>query len=130
MPLGAEDVQATDFDHFVVVGISINSVAREDLVPLRGRHLEFSALVIEQGCVSVGRTWRMFGQSLRKPSLYRFLLGHELRIAAQQNVCTAAGHIRSDCDPALAPGLSNDFRFALMKLGIQDDVILEPFFLQ
>ena len=47
------------------------------------------------------------------------LLGHELRIAAQQNVGAAAGHVGGNRDRALAAGLRDDERFALVILGVQ-----------
>ena len=61
-------------------------------------------------------------QLLRDSLLHQFLLGHELRIAAQQDVGTAAGHVGRDRDHALASGLGDDLGFALVKLGVQHDV--------
>ena len=46
----------------------------------------------------------------------------ELRIAAQQNVRSAAGHVGCDRDGALSSGLGDDFRFLVVVLGVQDDV--------
>src|SRR5690349_17189233 len=47
------------------------------------------------------------------------LLGHELRISAQQNIGTAAGHIGGYRHDALAACLSDKERLALMILGVQ-----------
>ncbi len=44
---------------------------------------------------------------------------HRFGIAAKQNVRAAAGHVRGNRDRALAPGLRDDFRFALVLLGVQ-----------
>ena len=61
--------------------------------------------------------------------LHAFLLGHELGIAAEQNVGAAAGHVSGDGDHAFASGLGDDFGFALVVLGIQHHV-LDALFLQ
>src|SRR2546428_10349548 len=53
-------------------------------------------------------------------TLFRSLiLGHELGIAAQQNVGAAAGHIGGNGDRFLAPGLRHDGGFTLMVFGVQ-----------
>ena len=57
------------------------------------------------------------------------LLGHELGIAAEQNVGAAAGHVGGDGDRALASGLRHDERFALVILGVQH-LVLDAHFLQ
>ena len=53
--------------------------------------------------------------------------GHEFRIAAEQNVGAAAGHVGGDGDHALAAGLSDDLGFLLVELGVEHDV-RTPFF--
>ena len=62
-------------------------------------------------------------QRLRNAFLQALLLGHELGIAAQQNVGAAAGHVGGDGDRALASGLRDDLGFLLVILGVQDDVL-------
>ena len=47
------------------------------------------------------------------------LARHEFRIAAQQNIGTAAGHVGGNGNRALAARLRHDVRFALVILGVQ-----------
>ena len=56
------------------------------------------------------------------PFFTQLLLGHELGIAAQQNVGAAAGHVGGDGDHAQASGLGDDLGFPLVELGVQHDV--------
>ena len=51
--------------------------------------------------------------------LQALFLGHELGVAAEQDVGTAAGHVGGDGDRALAAGLRDDVGFALVVLGVQ-----------
>ena len=53
------------------------------------------------------------------PAFFRRSSRHELGIAAEQNVGTAAGHVGGDRDRALAAGLRHDVGFALVILGVQ-----------
>ena len=46
--------------------------------------------------------------------------GHELGVAAQDDVGAAAGHVGRDRHAALAPGLGHDLGLALVILGVQD----------
>ena len=55
--------------------------------------------------------------------LAKRFLGHELGVAAEQNVGTAAGHVGGDRDHALAAGLGDDECFALVILGVQNLVL-------
>jgi hypothetical protein len=50
------------------------------------------------------------------------LARHEIRIAAQQNVGTATGHVGSDRYGAFAACLGHDLSFALVILGVEDVV--------
>ena len=61
--------------------------------------------------------------------LLQKLARHEVRIAAQQNVGTATGHVRGDRDRTLSSGLRNDFSFALVILRVQH-VVRDFFFHQ
>ena len=45
------------------------------------------------------------------------------RVAAEQDVRAAAGHVRGDRDRAGAPGLGDDRRFLLVELGVEDLVL-------
>ena len=53
------------------------------------------------------------------PCFRQDIARHGLRVAAQQNVGTAAGHVGGDRDCALAAGLRDNVRFALVVLGVQ-----------
>ena len=46
-------------------------------------------------------------------------LGHELGVAAQQDVGAAAGHVGGNRDHAFAAGLRHDVSLALVLLGVQ-----------
>ena len=50
------------------------------------------------------------------------LPGHELGVAAEQNVGAAAGHVGGDGDHAETAGLGDDLGFLLVELGVEDDV--------
>ena len=130
---GAENVQAADGGDFVVFFVGLDLVAIEDFGPLIGGDDVFVAGVIPDralGFVDVDLNLALGGaQRLRDSLLHALLLGHEFRIAAEQNVGTAAGHVGGDRDHAFASGLGDDFGFALVILGIQHDV-LDAFFLQ
>ena len=47
------------------------------------------------------------------------LARHRLRITAEQNVCSAASHVRRNGHRAFAARLRDDLRFALVLLGVQ-----------
>ncbi len=50
------------------------------------------------------------------------LAGHELGVAAEQDVGAAAGHVGGDGDHAETAGLGDDLGFLLVELGVEDDV--------
>src|SRR5258707_538278 len=127
LAFGAQDVQAADASNFVVVARGVGFIAGKNLTPLIGGHGVLVAGVIPErtiGVVHVGAHLALRGaQRLGNSLLHTFLLRHEFRIAAKKNVGTAAGHVGGDSDHAFASGLRNDFSFALVILGIQDDVL-------
>src|ERR1035438_6997535 len=106
--------------------VGVGFVARKDFVPLVGWNRVFGSGVIPGGAVGIvddvfdfslgGADW------LRDSLLHTFLLGHEFGIAAEQNVGTTASHVGGDSDHALASGLGNDFRLALVILGVEHNV--------
>ena len=49
--------------------------------------------------------------------------GHELGVAAEQDVGAAAGHVGGDRDRAEAAGLGDDLGLVLVVLGVQHDVL-------
>ena len=89
-------------------------IAREDCVPLG----------------ALGRSHRGGLQRVRiLVLLLQMLLGEKLRIAAQQNVGAAAGHVGGNRDRAFASGLRDDEGLALVILGVQD-LVLDAHLLQ
>src|SRR6185312_2965148 len=91
--LGAQDVQAAEGEH---------------LVPLLGAGL--------------GVARERFQVRLRLGLRVRLGAGEPFRVAAEDDVGAAAGHVGGDGDGALAPGLGHDRRLALVVLGVEHDV--------
>ncbi len=48
--------------------------------------------------------------------------GHEVGVAAEEDVGAATGHVGGDGDHAEATGLGDDLGFFLVELGVEDDV--------
>ena len=100
-------------------------------LPLFLRHLENFPFVLEQhhraatgcGCVcpllSAPITARRRAHTASPFVLQEMLARHRFRIAAQQNVRAAAGHVRRHGHRAFASRLRDDSRFALVLLGVQ-----------
>src|SRR5271155_117773 len=131
---GAQNVQAADGGDLVVLFISLRFVAAECFGPLVSRDGVFIAVVVENRNRAVFlRTLNLalsHAQLLGDSFLHHLLLGHEFGIATEQNVGTAARHVGSDGDHALAAGLGHKFSFALVEFGVQYNVLLEAFLLQ
>ena len=107
--------------------VGLDFEAAEDLVPLVAAHAVELVVVREVIEVLVGHVLGLFGgQALGQLVLQAGVLGHELGVAAQQNVGAAAGHVGGDRDRALAAGLRHDGRLALVILGVQDLVLARP----
>ena len=53
----------------------------------------------------------------------QLLPDHRFGIAAENNVSPATGHVRGNCHGVETAGLSNDFGFALVMLGVQHLVL-------
>ena len=104
MALGADDVQAAEGNHFLVIFVGLRFVLLKNLIPL-------------------GALRRSNGADLELIGILALLaegfLGHELGVAAEQNIGTAAGHIGGDGDRALASGLGDDERFTAVIFGVQ-----------
>src|SRR5216684_6820554 len=98
-----------------MLAVGLLLVAREDLVPLLVGDYVFVACVIPNrafGLVYIHLNFALSrAQKLSSSLLHAFLLGHELRIAAEKNVGSATRHVGSDCDHALAASLCDDFSF-------------------
>src|SRR5262249_16113888 len=134
VPFGAENMQATESHDFVVFSLALASEIVVDRLPLILRDLKDFALMLEEdhgnvchsysGGIGVfrfcaddrGSLGVRHGQAIFEKMLAR----HEFRIAAQENVGTAAGHVGGDGDGAFAAGLSHDAGFAFVLLCVQD----------
>ncbi len=90
--LGAEDVQAAGLEHLLALG-------------LRTVRRYFASAA-----------WNFGSTGSLVPACGR---RHELGIAAEHDIGAAAGHVGRNRDCAEAAGLGDDFRFALMVLGVQ-----------
>ena len=132
MTLGAEDMQTSNRSNFVMLFICVFLVAIENFGPLIGWNYIFVSRVVPDralGFVNIDLNLSLRSTKLLSNSLlHAFLLSHELRIAAKQDVSTAAGHVGGDRDHILASRLGHDFRFALVVFGIEHHV-LDIFFL-
>ena len=123
--LGAEDEEAAGVDDLIVLGFDGIGVHLEGLSPFRLGDFELLALVVE--AQEAGGRHGIDGslghaEGARAALLHQLLAGHELGIAAEQNVGAAAGHVGGDGDHAEAAGLGHDFGFALMELGVEHHV--------
>ena len=99
MTFSAEDVQTAERNNFLVLGLDDAFGLQEFLLPLRFvRFVRIDFLLFQE------------------------LARHEVRIAAEQNVRAAAGHVRRDRHHALAAGLRDDFGFAFVILRVQNVV--------
>jgi hypothetical protein len=101
MALGAEDVQAPEGDHFIVLRAALLHELVVDGFPLFRGNLKNLAFLLEQhhvgrraalGAVSANHGGR---RSVGNRELFveAFLAGHRFRVSAQQDVGAAAGHV-------------------------------------
>ena len=100
MPLGADDVEPAGLDDPVVILVADRLRLGERLVVRRR--------------VDLGR--------VQTPPM-EDLAGEPGRVAAEQDVGPAAGHVRGDRDRAGPPGLGHDRRLLLVELGVEDLVL-------
>ena len=114
--LRADDVQAADGDHAVVLGVRLLlEIGIELLIDhARGEHL-FADVLVEAG----GLVDHVVLVSL----LLHRAAGEEFRVAAQQDVRAAPGHVRGDRHRAVVTGLRNDLRLAGVVFRVQHDVL-------
>ena len=97
MALGADDVQAAGFDDLLVVG--------------RGDALRFLERLVIGGRIDFGRVEPLTMEDLGRQTG---------RVAAEEDVHAAPGHVRGDRHGARAAGLGDDARLLLVELGIED----------
>ena len=145
--LGAKDMQAAHGYHFVVLCLALRGELIVNGLPLFQRHLENFAFDAgrapwpdccrhwQASCearrlrsVSLRgrlRTWSSAnhgtGRSVGHGELVlqAIIARHGFGIAAEQNVGAAAGHVRRNRYGAFASRLRDNFRFALVLLGVQ-----------
>ncbi len=99
--LRADDIEPAEVEHLLVVGLPL--VARLLHAPL------------ELGLELIGSFLEAFGDQLRAELV--------LLVAAEDDVDTAAGHVRRDRDGALTARLRDDLRLALVLLRVEDVVL-------
>ncbi len=131
MPLGAQNVQTSERHYFVVLRFALIRELLVKRVPLVLRDLEDLAFVLKENhlhCrsrrfipVRAVRADHRRRRRIRNRQLVfkEVFAGHRFRIAAQQNVRAAAGHVRRHSHGAFASRLRHDARFALVLLGVQ-----------
>ena len=79
--------------------------------------------------LDVGRgCFELFGGE-RHAFFHHLLASHKFGIATQQNICTAAGHVRGNCYLVEPSGLRHNLCFFFVELGVQHHV-LHVFLLQ
>ena len=106
----------------LVVGLALE--VRKDADPVRASQTEEAVHVEEvDELLIVDELLLAAGQPLGALFRDRLLAGHVLGAAAEQDVRAAAGHVRGDRDPALAPRLGHDHRFLLVVLRVQHMVL-------
>src|SRR6185437_7423889 len=120
--LGAEDEESTSVDHRAVIAIGLRLMPVADFMPLLGGDYVLVPCVIPDGvlaAIDVGLNLALRrSQRLCSSLLHAFLFRREFRIAAEQNVGTAARHVGRNRDRAAPACLRHDFRFLLVILGV------------
>src|SRR5579863_3492284 len=133
MAFRTEDMQTARGNDLVVFFVGLGLIAVINFIPLPGGNGVFISRVVPNGGGSVIHVGFDFSlrcaARLSKTLLYALLLGHEFRIAAQQNIGSAAGHVGGDGDHALASSLGNNFSLAFVIFRVQD-YVLNTFFLE
>src|SRR6185437_6864921 len=97
----------------------------EGVVPVLLGDFEFLALVVEakESSWSHGIDCAFGGAEGAGATLANEVLaGEEFSIATEKDVGAAACHVGCDGDHTSASGLGNEFSFALVLLGVEDDV--------
>ncbi len=101
-------------------GVRCRRYAVRPARPLRRARARTSALtsasVRSQSALNSSRSGSL-------PCLLKNVARHRFRVAAQQNIGTAAGHVGRNGDPAFAARLRHNVGFALVILGVQNLVL-------
>ncbi len=112
--------------HLFVLALGVRLVHLKRAVPVLLRGLKLLALVVE---AHHARSGRGRNRALRRAdrarlsALHQVLLGHELGVAAQQDIRAAAGHVGGNRHHAQPSGLGHDLRLALVIFRIQHHVL-------
>src|SRR5260370_13249380 len=122
-------MQAATLDYFFVLDVSHRFVASDGFVPLLGRYRILVAGVIEISNAAVFDPNFVDGNYAGNAFLLALLLSHELEVAAEQNVGAAARHVGGDGDHAHTAGLGYIFGFFLLKLRVQNNILLDALLL-
>ncbi len=125
MAFGAEDVQAAGRDDRSCSALAAASWAATAASQCCLGGFELLAGVVEADHAGAGDGLdRAFGGGDGAGLLLadEVLAGHEVGVAAEQDVGAAAGHVGGDGDHAEAAGLGDDLGFLLVELGVEDDV--------
>ena len=115
--LGADDGEAAGFDHGVVLGGAhlLGLGQGRGAILVRGCRCAFLV-----GLGGVGRCRLVAQTAVRvEPALAQQVVGHDLGVAAKEDVGAAAGHVRGDGHGAHAARLRDDVRLALVVLRVQ-----------
>ena len=80
-----------------------------------------SGFICSRCSISWTRASHFLGRDVQSRGIFRLKLGpgHGLGIAAEDDVGAAAGHVRGDGHGPFAAGLGDDFRLALVVLGVE-----------
>src|SRR4051794_24725117 len=102
MALSADDVQAAQVFHFLALGLHVFAPLDfgNELLPFVLRNIEARGVFILQ-----------LGP------------GHRLRVAAEDDIRTTAGHVRGDRHGRLPPGLRDDFGLTLVVFRVEHLVL-------
>ena len=125
VPLGAEDAQAARFDDLFLFFIRFRLVLLVQFV-VHGAVLfaQFFLFAFELG-VRGGELDHVVLDALFAHALFGEIFG----VAAEQDIRSAAGHVRGDGNRAEAARLRDDLRFALVVLCVEN-VVLDAVFAQ
>jgi hypothetical protein len=123
--LGAENVQTAQPDDLVVFLVGLALEVFENSLISRFRYPIERIEVVEVDVLLVlDETFFAFGKTLRNLLGQALLTGHELGVAAEQNVGSTTGHVGRNRHGTLAPGLGHELSFLGVILRVEDDVLV------
>ncbi len=116
MPLGADYEEPARINYLLMLGLEL-------IFEL------FVIFVVLAPClnnllvVGLGKAGRLGDQLVRKPFLYELVARHIFGVSAENNIGTAARHIRCDCNSTFFACLCDDFRLFCVEFRVQDLVL-------